>query len=141
MSLVEQELPILMNYLTCPLVFSRVRVALSLVFCVVFYRSLFVLLSLLFWSLYCLSFCDIQILITPLVSSNSSVTIESLKMRSLGLHVTYKILPDLVPVVKWTRSSLILLNSIYMLQNCNILRLRHANNSIGTNWGDSRLLY
>jgi len=35
-------------------------------------RSLFVLLSFLFWSLCCLSFFDLRILITPLVSSNSS---------------------------------------------------------------------
>ena len=34
-------------------------------------RSLFVLLSFFFWSLYCLSF-DLWILITPMVSSNSS---------------------------------------------------------------------
>jgi hypothetical protein len=36
-----------------------------------FCRSLFVLLYFFFWSLYCLFF-DIRILITPLVSSNSS---------------------------------------------------------------------
>ena len=35
-------------------------------------RSLFVLLSLLFWALCCLSFCDLRIMINPLVSSNSS---------------------------------------------------------------------
>ena len=43
----------------------------SLVLCVMFCRSLFVLLSFLFWPLCCLSFFDLQILITPLVSSNS----------------------------------------------------------------------
>ena len=37
-----------------------------------FCRSLFVLLCVLFWSLCCLFFFDIQILITPLVSTNSS---------------------------------------------------------------------
>ena len=36
-------------------------------------RSLFVLLSFFFWPLYCLSFFDVRILITPLVSSNSSL--------------------------------------------------------------------
>ena len=40
-------------------------------FMYMFCRSLFVLLSFFFWSLCCLFF-DIQILITPLVSSNSS---------------------------------------------------------------------
>jgi hypothetical protein len=37
-----------------------------------FCRSLFVFLYFFFWPLYCLSFYDIRILITPLVSSNSS---------------------------------------------------------------------
>jgi hypothetical protein len=43
----------------------------SLVFCVLFYRSLFVLLSFFFWSLYCLFF-HLQLLITRLISSNFS---------------------------------------------------------------------
>jgi len=37
-----------------------------------FCRSLFILLSCFFWSLCCLFFFDFRILITPLVSSNSS---------------------------------------------------------------------
>ena len=51
------------------MVFSGVRVAPYLVFCVVLCRSLFVLLSFFIWPLCCLS-CDIyvQILITPLIS-------------------------------------------------------------------------
>ena len=51
--------------------FSVVRVTRSFVFCVVFFRSLFAILSLFFWPLCCLSF-DLWILITSLVSSNSS---------------------------------------------------------------------
>jgi len=57
-------------------------VIIILVLCVVFCRSLFVRLSfvflaivlsvLFFWPLCCLSFFDIRILISPLVSSNSS---------------------------------------------------------------------
>jgi hypothetical protein len=39
--------------------------------CVVFCRLLFVLLSYLFWQLYCLSF-DLRLLISPLVSSTFS---------------------------------------------------------------------
>jgi hypothetical protein len=39
-----------------------------------FCRSLFVLLHFFFWPLCCLFFFDIRILITPLVSSNSSYT-------------------------------------------------------------------
>jgi hypothetical protein len=38
----------------------------SLVFC----RSFFVLLFFFFWSLYCLSFFELRLLIIPLVSSN-----------------------------------------------------------------------
>jgi len=45
------------------------RVDQSLVFCVVFCRSLFVLLSFFIWSLRCLSF-DLRLLITHLVSSD-----------------------------------------------------------------------
>ena len=41
-------------------------------FICMFCRSLFVLLYLFFWPLCCLFFYDIRILITPLVSSNSS---------------------------------------------------------------------
>ena len=46
------------------------RFAQSLVSCIVFCRSLFVLLSLLFWSSYCLFFFDLLPLITSLVFSN-----------------------------------------------------------------------
>jgi len=53
--------------------FSGVRVARSLAICVVFCRSLFVLFSFFFWPLCCLFFFDLQILITPSVSSNSSL--------------------------------------------------------------------
>jgi hypothetical protein len=49
------------------MILSGVRVARSLVFWVLFGRSLFVLLSLFLWPLYCLSF-DLQIMIIPLVS-------------------------------------------------------------------------
>jgi hypothetical protein len=60
------------EYLSSPPVFSGVRVTRSLVLCVMFCRSLFVLLSVFFRPLCCLSFFDLQFLITPLVSSNSS---------------------------------------------------------------------
>jgi hypothetical protein len=45
---------------------------LSLISETVLCRSLFVLLYFFFWPLFCLFFFDIRILITPLVSSNSS---------------------------------------------------------------------
>jgi hypothetical protein len=41
-------------------------------------RSLFVLLSFFFWSLCCLSFFDLRIMIAPLVSSSSSYYINDL---------------------------------------------------------------
>jgi hypothetical protein len=62
-------LPTLPEYLSSPTVFNGVHVARSLVFCVVFCKMLFVLLSFFFWPLYCLSFFDLRLLITSLVSS------------------------------------------------------------------------
>ena len=64
-SLVEQELLTLPEQQSSPPVFSGVRVARAIVFCVVFCRSLFVLLSSFLWSLSCLSF-DLRLLATPL---------------------------------------------------------------------------
>ena len=61
-------------YLSSPPVFSGVRVTQSLVLCVMCCRSLFVFLSFFICPLCCLSF-DLRILITPLVSSNSSILI------------------------------------------------------------------
>ena len=54
------------------LVFSRIHVARSLVFCVVFCRLLFVLLYFFYCPLCCLFFFDLRLLITPLLSSNFS---------------------------------------------------------------------
>ena len=65
--LVEQELLTLPEHLRSPPGCNGVRVIRSLV-C----RSLFVLLHLIYWSLYCLFFFHIRILITPLISPNSS---------------------------------------------------------------------
>jgi hypothetical protein len=60
--------------------FCGVHTAQSVVFCVVFCISLFFFLSLFFWPLYYLSFCDIRLWITPLVSSNL-FTIQTLQHR------------------------------------------------------------
>ena len=70
--LVEQELPTLPEHLSSPPVFNGVCVIRSLVLYVMFCRSLFFLLSFLFWSLCGLFFFDIRILITLLVSPDSS---------------------------------------------------------------------
>ena len=67
--LVAQELPVLPEHLSSPPVFSGVSVTWSLLLCVCFVDRC---LSFYFWSLCCLFFFDIRILITPLVSSNSS---------------------------------------------------------------------
>ena len=68
--LVEQELLSLPEHLSSPSVFSGVRVTGSLVFCVMFCRSLLVPFSFFFWPLCCLSFFDLRLLITLLVPSN-----------------------------------------------------------------------
>jgi hypothetical protein len=67
---VKQELLTTPEHLSSPPVYSELCIAWSLVFCAMFCRSLFVFLSFYFWPLYCLSFFDLRLLITPLVSSN-----------------------------------------------------------------------
>jgi len=62
----------LVEHLSSPPIFRAASVTRSLVLCVMFCRSLFVLLFFYFWSLCCPSFFDLRIMITPLVSSNSS---------------------------------------------------------------------
>ena len=56
----------LLSYQSSSSFFSVLRVTRSLVLCVMFCRSLFVLLSFFFWPLCSLSFFDLLILITPL---------------------------------------------------------------------------
>jgi hypothetical protein len=65
-SFVEQELPTLPEHLSSPPVFSGGSCYLIFSFICMFCRSLFVLLHFFFWLLCCLSFFDIQILITSL---------------------------------------------------------------------------
>jgi len=67
-TLVEQVYQLFPSTRVQPPIFSAVRVARSLVFCVLCCWSLFLLLSLFFWPLRCLSIFDLWILITPLVS-------------------------------------------------------------------------
>ena len=55
------EILTLPEHLSSPSDFSRVRVARSLMFCVMFCRSLFILLSFLLWSLFCLSYLWLSI--------------------------------------------------------------------------------
>jgi hypothetical protein len=67
--LVEQELLTLLEHLSAPRYLVRVRVTRSLVLCVCFVDRC---LSFFLWPLCCLFSFDLRILITPLVSSNSS---------------------------------------------------------------------
>ena len=90
MSLVEQELLTVPENMCSPLVLSWVRVPRSLVFCVVFCRSLFDLLSFLLAIVLSvlLRFADSDF---PLVSSNSS-NLKQLhsKSKRLGKHIWEK---------------------------------------------------
>ena len=65
--LVEQELPTFPEHMSSYPVFSGVFVARSLVFCVLFCRSLFVPLSFFFRPLYCLSFFISAIVLSVLL--------------------------------------------------------------------------
>jgi hypothetical protein len=73
----NEELPTLLEHLSLPPVFSWVSCysIFSFTCMCMFCRLLFVLLYFFFWPLLCLSFFKLRILITPLVSSNSSYTI------------------------------------------------------------------
>jgi hypothetical protein len=59
------------EHMSSPTVLSGVRVSWSFVYCALFVRSMFVLLYFFFWPFCFLTFLDLRILITPLVSSNS----------------------------------------------------------------------
>jgi hypothetical protein len=75
----------LSGHLSSPPIFSGVRIARPLVFCVMFCRSLFVplvvLLKQICWPLRCLSFFDLRLLITTLVSSNFSYLHQCMPWR------------------------------------------------------------
>ena len=77
MSLMEQELLTLPEHLSSPR-FLIGFVLLDLEF-LKLCRSLFVLLSFSFWPLCILSFFDLRILISPLISSNIPFTVASIK--------------------------------------------------------------
>ena len=83
--LVEQELPSLSEHLSSTPGFKWGSCYSIFSFLCKFCRSLFALLS--FWPLCCLSFYDLRILSTPLVSSSSSCITEIVKTRSDLQHV------------------------------------------------------
>jgi hypothetical protein len=103
------------------LVFSGVRVARSLVFCVVFCTSLFVIFLLgivlsvllqctasdypfgILWTLHCLFFFDVQLLITPLVSCGHCILWPS-SMYSFWLPLWYLVAIVLSVLLRCTAS-------------------------------------
>ena len=96
MPLVEQELTTFPEHLCSPEIFSLVRVTRSIILCAMLCRSLFVLLYFFFWPMCFLSF-DLLILITPLVSANSSYLVLLLITRyktklSEPIHLSFDIL-------------------------------------------------
>ena len=70
--LVEQELLTIPEHLSSPPIFSGIRVTRSLVLYVCFVDRCLSFCTFFFWPLCCLFIFDMQILITHLVSSNSS---------------------------------------------------------------------
>ena len=80
--LVEQELPTFPEHLSSPPDFSGVPFIRSLVLWVCFVNRCLSFFSFSFWPLCCLYFFDLRILITPLVSWNSSYDI----LYCLQLH-------------------------------------------------------
>ena len=68
----DKRFPYTFRYLLRILMLTGVRVTQSLVLCVWFIVRCLSFCTFSFWSLCCLFFFDIRILITPLVSSNSS---------------------------------------------------------------------
>jgi hypothetical protein len=70
-------------------------------FMCMFYRSLFVLLYFFFWSLCCLFFFNIRILITPLVSSNSSCKFLIARFDSFCRNFKYTVQPGSDNLDRW----------------------------------------
>ena len=87
--LVGQEVLTIPEHLSSPRVFIGVRVTRSLVLCVMFYRSLFVLLSFLCWPLCCLSF-DLRIFITTMQMIKKMQTKYTLELRTKCFICNFK---------------------------------------------------
>ena len=105
---VKQELLTLPEHLRSPPVFVRVRFVRSLAFCVVFGRSLFVLLSFFSLPLCCLSFCLFSL--CRCVVCPSSVSVCGFGFTFWSLHICLK-------KWWWTISPIIKVNSHLSSQN------------------------
>jgi hypothetical protein len=87
--LVEQEVFTIPEHLSSPPGFIGVRVTQSLVLCVMFYRSLFVLWSFLCWPLCCLSF-DLRIVIIPMQMIKKMQAKYTLELRTKCFICNFK---------------------------------------------------
>ena len=80
-------------------VMRGVHVAQSLDFCVVFCRSLFVLLCFFFWSLYCLSLFDLKLLIITVVQCISKLLCISFVLHNASVVGLVIFLHQRVPLL------------------------------------------
>ena len=83
--------------------FSRICVARSFIFCVMFCKSLFILLSFFFWSLCCRAFFDSRLLITSLVSCGQCVVWPS-SIHGFWLPLWYLVAIVLSGLLRFTTS-------------------------------------
>jgi len=102
-------------------VFIVVRVTQSLVLCVMFCRSSFVLLPFFFWPLCCLFFFDIRFLITPLASSKCSCH-HSLIYPTHTQKQKKNLQEDLPDVIHASRAKI----KMWVHLNDDIFRLQHS---------------
>ena len=127
-SIVEHELLILPGHLSWAPVFSGVHMAQTLVFCVLFCKSLFVIVFLFFcqlywlsfyfgilWSLYWLFFLDLQLLIASLVSYGHCIVCSSI--YSYWLPLWYLMVIVLAVLLRFTATDCLfgILWSLYWL--------------------------
>ena len=106
--LVAQELLTFPEHLSSFPVFSWICGAWSLAFCVVFCRSLCVLLYFFFWQLCCLFFIDMRILITSLWYRqpflHSSMAIKTIVLKLISNTELHKI-NDTAILLQWRTKS------------------------------------
>ena len=129
---VEQELPTLPEHLMLSPDLSGVRVARSSVFCVMFCRSLFVILSFFLWSLCYLPFFDLRLLITPLVFQifffpvYSNILFVSLMTDGIDLELVFTNSSSSISVRKLIKRFRTSGFQIQGFQNLSICSLRHT---------------
>jgi hypothetical protein len=79
-----------------------------------FFRLLFVLLYFFIWPLCCLYYFDIRILITPLVSSNSSKLLQFVTFCSTGIRMP---IDEILMHTIWIKSCIVTRGNISMFIN------------------------